>query len=186
MQAALRPSLLEEVMRRDPQPVSYLEWKNAVLKADQNQRNLAATKSFNSNSSTHPTRCPNNTFIPFAFQNSSSSHSNPTTTTPSAPSTQTNLNQRPDSKAGTNKNCWKCNDPSHLSRSCPKNATSNPKLRALFEHVDEIDAAYHAAFSGAESIRSMLDSETDIEDAECRTLLERLISEHPVFVEHDE
>ena len=186
LQAALRPSLLEEVMRRDPQPVSYLEWKNTVLKADQNQRNSAATKSFNSNSSTHPARRTNNTFIPFPFRNSSSIRSNPTTTTPSAPSTQTNSNQRPDSKTGTNKNCWKCNDPSHLSRNCPKNATSNPKLRALFEHVDEIDAAYHAASSGAKSIRSMLDSETDIEDTECRTLLERLVSEHPVFVKHDE
>lgn len=37
LQAALRPSLLDEILRRDPQPYSYSEWKAATLKADHNQ-----------------------------------------------------------------------------------------------------------------------------------------------------
>lgn len=199
LQAALRPSVLDEVMRRDPQPQSYSEWKTAVLKADQNQRNSAATRSFNSNSTFHPSRRQGNSFIPFSYRNSSTNRPSATTATPS--STQTSTTHRPPSKTSNstnhhpkdnssspNKNCWKCNDPAHISRNCPLNATSNPKLRALFEHVDEIEAAYDAASSGADTIRSMLDSEqeVDADDVECRTLLERLVSEHPVFLGHDE
>ena len=37
LQAALRPSLLDEVLRRDPQPITYSDWKSASLKADHNQ-----------------------------------------------------------------------------------------------------------------------------------------------------
>ena len=46
LQPALRPSILSEVLRRDPPPTSYAEWKSASLRADHNQRNSAATKTF--------------------------------------------------------------------------------------------------------------------------------------------
>lgn len=51
LKAALRPSLLDDILRRDPQPTSYIDWKNTTLKCNHNQRNSAATRSFNSNSS---------------------------------------------------------------------------------------------------------------------------------------
>ena len=111
-----------------------------------------------------------------------------TTHRPSSKTSNSTNHHPKDNSSSSNKNCWKCNDPAHISRNCPLNTTSNPKLRALFEHVDEIEAAYDAASSVADTICSMLDSkqEVDADDVECCTLLERLVSEHPVFLGHDE
>ena len=194
LQSALRPSILDNVLCRDPQPSSYNEWKTAVRKSDQNLWNSAATCSCHSNPSSNPSRRQNSSFMPFAYRNSNSSkttNAGPNATqTPTNPRAETTTpktrNTAPASAPNPNNvSCWKCNGP-HYSIKCPLNSTSNPKLRALIEHFDEIDAAYETAFTGAESIRGMLDSVMEEEDSECRTILECLVSEHPVFVGHDE
>jgi hypothetical protein len=63
LQAALRPSILQEVLCRDPSPISYIDWKTASLRADHNQQSSAATKSFHQHS--FPPQPRQNTFIPF-------------------------------------------------------------------------------------------------------------------------
>ena len=63
LQAALRPSILSEVLRHDPPPKTYTEWKSTSLRADHNQRNSAATKQFHNPSSSFPHRP--NALIPF-------------------------------------------------------------------------------------------------------------------------
>ena len=191
LQSALRPSILDDVLRRDPQPTSYNEWKTAILKADQNLCNSAATRSFHSNPSLNPSHRQNSSsFIPFPYRNPSSNKppsiiNNNTTLNPQAPPTKLRPSAGTTTSNANNVNCWKCNGP-HYSNKCPQNATSNPKLRALIEHFDEIDSAYETASAGTESICKMLDSEVEGEDSECHALLERLVNEHPVFVRHDE
>jgi hypothetical protein len=202
LQAALRPSILQEVLRRDPPPVSYIDWKTASLCADHNQRSSAATKSFHQHS--FPPQPRQNTFLPFRsrfnFNNqpsTSTSHSTTsvphTTTTPAnhtqldyksrAPTTGHHLSvNKPTTK---NKNCWKCGKEGHFSNNCPDNAP-NLKVRALFEQCEELDAAYEAASTGADFIRKLVESPTDdFDDDECRAVLERFVCDHPVFVNHD-
>ena len=138
LQPALRPSILSEVLRRDPPPTSYAEWKSASLRADHNQCNSAATKTFHQ-SSNYSTR--STSFIPFRprlnpnGQSSSSSPSSssnipPSTTTTTIPDSnkpRTYINQHhsktPNSK---DKNCWKCGKEGHFSRTVP---TTRPTLK---------------------------------------------------------
>lgn len=195
LQAALRQSLLDDVLRRDPQPVTYSEWKAATLKADHNQRTSSATRSFHSaslpyqrkpftfrrpyNSSQPPIPSPTQAYIP-PSQNPVPQTSNDTKTRPSIP---------PPTTHSKPKTCWKCGKEGHFARDHPQDKTSNPKVRALLEQLDELDAAYEAASSGAETIRRMLDPSTpveDDEDDECRVFLERFTTEHPFFLEYDE
>ena len=187
LQSALRPSVLNEVLRRDPPPVTYTEWKAASLRADHNQRNSAATRTFHQQ--TFPTQ-RSNSFVPFRPRPTFST--NVTAATSSNPSTDKIIpkpnispfsSKHADSK---NKNCWKCGKEGHFSRNCP-DQSSNSKIRALFDHCDELDAAYEATSTGADFLRKMLESEgDDIDDEECRSALERFVFDHPVFVEHDE
>lgn len=192
LQAALRPSLLDEILRRDPQPYSYSEWKAATLKADHNQRNSAATRSFHSNSShnTSTTR-RQTTFLPFCPRHPPQT-SNGTNLITAPPTSKTDSNNRlptlPVSKDSLNskaKTCWKCGKLGHISRECLENS-ANPKVRALFEQIDELDSIFETASSGAESIRKLLDSSDESIDNDCRTFLERFISDNLFFVEYDE
>ena len=187
LQAAIRPNLLDDILHHYPQPKSYNEWKVTILKADQNQRNSATTHSFHSSSGNNSFRCNSYTNVPFCLhvhpsttpnpllgQSESKNHPSPSSSSQSATATP-----KP-------KNCWKCGNMNHISRNCPQNAPY-AKVCALYNHVDELDAAYEAASSGAENIRRMLDSEEDVrDDPDCRTILERLLSEHLVFVECNE
>ena len=85
------------------------------------------------------------------------------------------------------KNCWNCGDEGHFSNNCPKKNPNNSKIRALLEQFDDIDAAYETASSGADLLRHLVESNADdVDDDECRTVLERFMNGHPVFVEHDE
>ena len=172
LQAALRPSILNEVLRRDPPPVSYSDWKSASLRADQNQRNSAATRSFQSSSSL-PQK--HSHFQPFRQRFLSSSITNSSTSTP----TPDKIKPRPqhthsehktsDSK---NKNCWLCGKEGHFSRNCP-DKSSNSKVRALLEHCEDLDAAYEAASTGADYIRNLVESNSEeVDDDECRLVLE--------------
>jgi hypothetical protein len=196
LQAALRTSILNEVLRRDPPPKTYSEWKAASLRADHNQRNSAATRSFQQlSTSSLPQR--QSTFQPFRQRfttnnqtsNSANSISTSSTNPPSTqdsnkPRMNNNTSQKP---SGTkNKDCWNCGDPNHFSRNCP-NKSSNAKVRALLEQCEDLDAAYEAASTGAHFIRNLVDSNPeDVDDDECRLVLERFVNAHPVFVEYDE
>lgn len=196
LQAALRPSLLEEVLRRDPPPKTYSDWKTASLRADHNQRNTAATKSFQSLSSA-PQR--QSSFLPFRHRFHTNYQSNkpaaPTlpssnTVTPSqdTPNKPTPLRNHSSHKTSgsKNKNCWNCGKEDHFSRNCP-DKSSNSKVRALLEQCEDLDAAYEAASTGADFIRNLVESNPeDVNDDECRLVLERFVTSHPVFVEYDE
>lgn len=196
LQAALRPSLLEEVLRRDPPPKTYSDWKTASLRADHNQRNTAATKSFQSLSSA-PRR--QSSFLPFRHRFHTNYQSNkpaaPTlpssnTVTPSqdTPNKPTPLRNHSSHKTSgsKNKNCWNCGKEDHFSRNCP-DKSSNSKVRALLEQCEDLDAAYEAASTGADFIRNLVESNPeDVNDDECRLVLERFVTSHPVFVEYDE
>ena len=144
LQAALRPTLLEEILRRDPQPSSYAEWKAATLKVDHNQRNSAATHSFHSNSSHNTTRRQNN-FFPFRTRNPQTTTANATalTTLPLVPNVNSGSNPRAptgmptapkDPSNSRTKTCWKCGNLGHISKNCLENS-SNLKVRALFEQM---------------------------------------------------
>lgn len=188
LQAALRSPLLDEVLRCDPQPSTYSEWKTAILKADHNQRNSTATRSFHSNTSSQLfSHRPNNPF-PFCPRQTTSS-TNPqlqqqpsSTTVDNKPKTAIPSYSNTVPKAKT---CWKCGKVGHISKDCLENS-ANPKVRALFDQFDALNAAYEATSSGIEVIRGLLESDTEILEDDCRTFLERFVSEHPVFVEYDE
>jgi hypothetical protein len=193
LQAALRPSILNEVLRRDPPPVSYSDWKSASLRADQNQRNSAATRSFQSSSSL-PQKHSNfqpfrQRFLASSIPSSTSGTANSSTSTPTPdkikprPQHNHSVHKTSDSK---NKNCWLCGKDGHFSRNCP-DKSSNSKVRALLEHCEDLDAAYEAASTGADYIRNLVESNSEeVDDDECRLVLERFVNAHPVFVEHDE
>ena len=189
LQVALRPSILHEVLRRDPVPITYKEWKSASLRADHNQRYNAATKSFQVQSTNSSYR--HNTFLPFRsrFPNTSVTQTPAPQSTPASSGNPTSTaNQHSQIKSHThgntkkNNNCWKCGKEGHFSNKCPENAP-NPKIRVLFDQCDELDAAYEATSSGAEHIRKMLESQ---DDEDCHEVIERYIHEHPVFVVYDE
>ena len=193
LQAALRPSILNEVLRQLPPPVSYSEWKAASLRADHNQRNLAATRSFQSSSSVPPCH---SSFQPFRQRfTTSNSHSTPhnptsvpsTTPTTSAETNKTRPQQTTFKQTGQKtKNCWNCGKEGHFSHNCP-DKSSNSKVRALLEQCEVLDSAYEAASSGADFIRNLIDSHSDdVDDDECRMVLERFVNAHPVFVEYVE
>ena len=185
LQAALRPSLLDEVLRRDPQPTTYSDWKSASLRADHNQRNSHATRTFHSSGSLpNSSRRPNNFFN---FRPRQTPQQTPPNLVPQQPNPPAQLKNVPQTSNTTTKprNCWKCGKSDHISKDCVENS-SNPKVRALLEQFDTIDAAFEVTSSGVEVIRRMLDSGTEVVEEDCRVLLDRFISEHPIFVEHDE
>lgn len=195
LQAALKPSLLDDVLRRDPQPSSYNEWKAAVLKSDHNQRNSAATRTFHSNSSFNNPRRPFSS-LPFRPRNMYNPPASTTTTTPTIqtpalkttplrPVADTISSKDPNPSSSKPRVCWKCGDPSHLARECLKKS-SNSKVRALYEQFEQLDSAIELASSGTETIRNLLDSEHEIIDDESREVLERFITENPFFVGYDE
>ena len=186
LQAAIRPSILQEVLCREPPPVSYSDWKTATLRADHNQRNTAATKSFHLQSSIQPSQ-RHNSFTPFRSRFNNAPTPTPVQiSTSSLPTTDLSTKNRPTGNPPKkNSNCWKCGKEGHLSNKCPDNAT-NTKLRALFEHCDDLEAAFEATSSGADFIRNLMESPSESIDDEERAVLERFISDHPVFVELNE
>lgn len=191
LKAALRPSLLDDILQRDPLPASYNDWKSTTLKCDHNQCNSALTRSFHSTSSFNNNRRPFPTLL-FKPRQFLSTPSNPTTTpsstTLNVPTTQPLANTQNNKDSNTvskQKVCWKCGEPGHFARECLKKS-SNSKVRALYEQFEELDSALKIASSGAETIRNLLDSEDEIIDDDCRLVLERFLTDNPFFVGHDE
>ena len=199
LKKAIRPNLLNEVLRHDPIPTSYVGWKTAILRADQNSRNAAATRSHNISlsTSTFPSkprqysnfrlRHPLNDNSNNAIHPIPSTSSHATIASPSIVPNSTataNSRTRPFTSYRTRK-CWKCGkEGAHECTGPPK----SDRARALLEKLATIDNVYDHLHEESDSIRLLLESPDPeiVDDEEYLTIFNRMKDVFPGFLETDE